>query len=131
MSGQGGNRRARRAGNVRPEARYPTVYRRDALAPGLLGAVALLAGVALLGGDAFLVIRFAASILALIVIVFALQAHHWWWVPVLAAVAVLWNPVLPLPFGGQAWALAQVAGAAVFIAAGLTVKRPDPAQRAG
>jgi hypothetical protein len=44
---------------------------------------------------------------------------------------VLWNPVLPLPFGGQAWRLAQIAGAAVLVAVALTVKRRDPADRAG
>jgi hypothetical protein len=111
--------------------RYPAAVRRDALAPGLLGAAALLAGVALLGTGTFLVIRFAASILALITIVFALQARHWWWAPPLAAVAVLWNPVVPLPFGGELWRLAQIAGAAVFVAAALTVKRADPGARAG
>ena len=49
----------------------------------------------------------------------------------IAAVAVLWNPVVPFPFAGQGWQLAQLAGAAVFIAAGLTIKRPDPGNRAG
>lgn len=132
MSAGSGNRRDRRSGAARPAAqRYPTVFRRDALAPGLLGGVALLAGLALLTSDAFVVIRFAAAILALIMLVFALQAHHWWWAPVLAAVAVVWNPVVPLPFSGQGWALAQLAGAAALIAAGLTIKRPDPGDRSG
>jgi hypothetical protein len=127
-----GNRRERRSGAARPTAgRYPTVYRRDALAPGLLGAVALLAGLALLTSEAFFVIRLAAAILALIMLVFALQARHWWWTPPLAAVAVVWNPVVPLPLAGQGWALAQIAGAAVLVAAGLTIKRPDPGDRSG
>jgi hypothetical protein len=105
--------------------------RRDALAPGLLGAVALLGGLVLVDLDAFQVIRFAAAILALIMVVFAVQARHWWWVPVLAAVAVLWNPIVPFPFGGQPWRLGQIAGAAVFLAAGLTIRRTDPGDRAG
>ena len=126
MSGAG--RRQRRAAD-RPAPRYPARVRRDALAPGLLGAAALLAGVALLGTGAFLIIRFAASILALIAIVFALQARHWWWVPPLAAVAVLWNPIVPLPLDGPPWRVAQVVAAAVFVAAGLTVRRPDPDAR--
>lgn len=131
MTGPSGNRRDRRAGAGGPAPRYPETVRRDALAPGLLGAVALLAGLALITSGTFQIIRFAAAILALIVVVFAVQARHWWWVPVLGAVAVLWNPVLPFPFAGQAWALAQLAGAAVFIAAGLTIRRPDPGNRAG
>ena len=123
---RGGGEAARSAGSG---ARYPAAVRRDVLAPGLLGAVALLVGVALLGTGTFVVIRFAASILALISIVFALQARHWWWVPPLAVIAVLWNPVVPFAFEGWAWALAQVLGAAVFVVAGLTVKRPDPEAR--
>jgi hypothetical protein len=131
VSAPGGNRRERRGGTRPSGPRYPVAVRRDALAPGLLGAAALLAGLALVDSDAFQVIRFAAAILALIVVVFAVQARQWWWVPALAAVAVLWNPVVPLPFGGQPWRLAQVAGAAVFIAAGLTIRRTDPGDRAG
>lgn len=132
MSTGSGNRRERRSGAARPAAqRYPVVYRRDALAPGLLGAVGLLAGLALLASEEFFVIRLAAAILALIMLVFALQARHWWWAPVLAAVAIVWNPVVPLPFSGQGWALAQIGGAAVLAAAGLTIKRPDPGDRSG
>ena len=131
MSAPGGNRRERRVGAGRPVPRYPVAVRRDALAPGLLGAIALLAGLALVDTEPFQVIRFAAAILALIMVVFAVQAGHWWWVPVLAALAVLWNPVLPFPFGGQPWRLAQIAGAAVFVAAGLTIRRTDPGDRAG
>jgi len=129
VSAPGGNRRNRRAG--RPVERYPVAIRRDALAPGMLGAIALLAGLALVDTDAFLVIRFAVSILALIVVVFAVQARHWWWVPVLVGVAVVWNPVLPLPFGGQPWRLAQIAGAVLFVVVAVTVKRHDPTDRAG
>jgi hypothetical protein len=132
VSAPGENRRARRSGAARPPSpRYPVAVRRDALAPGMLGAIALLAGLALVDTDAFLVIRFAASILALIVIVFALQARHWWWALPLAAVAVLWNPIVPFPFGGQPWRLAQIAGAAVFVVAAVTVRRTDPGDRAG
>lgn len=131
MSGTSGNRRERRSGAAGPAQRYPTVVRRDALAPGLLGAVVLLAGLALLTAEAFDLIRYAASILALIIVVLAVQARHWWWVPVLAAIAVVWNPIVPLPFTGQGWALAQLAGAAAFIAAGLTIKRPDPSDHSG
>jgi hypothetical protein len=129
VTAPGGNRRDRRAGRL--VERYPTAVRRDALAPGMLGAIALLAGLALVDTGTFQVIRFAVSILALIIVVFAVQARHWWWVPVLVAVAVIWNPIVPLPFGGQPWRLAQIAGAAVFVAVALTIKRLDPGDRAG
>ena len=103
--------------------------RRNALVPGLLGAVALLAGLALLGSAAFLVIEFVAAILALILIVYAVQVRQWWWVPPLAAIAVLWNPVVPFGFAGQWWAIAQLAGAAVFVLVAMLVVHPDPEPR--
>lgn len=126
MSAEGNRRQRRARGSAAPPPRYPRAVRRDALTPGLLGAAALLGGVTLLGTQDFVAIRFAASILALITVVFALQARHWWWSPPLAAIAVLWNPVVPFEFGGTIWRVAQLLGAAVFIASGLTVKRPDP-----
>jgi hypothetical protein len=77
--------------------RYPTPqFRRTALAPGILGAIVLLAGLALIGSSTYIVIQYATSILALIIVVFAYQARQWWWIPLLLAVAVIWNPVFPV-----------------------------------
>lgn len=105
---------------------YPTpAFSRPALAPGILAALVLVAGVALVGSDGFLWIRFAVSILALIVCVFAVQARQWWWVLALGPVAVAWNPVLPLPFTGLLWQIAHFAAALVFVAAGLLVRVPN------
>ena len=78
-------------------------FRRLALAPGLLAAVALLVGIALLDSEAFLVFRYTTAILALIVLVFAFQARHWWWLPIMLAIAVIWNPVFPLGISGPWW----------------------------
>ncbi|CAN5450660.1 hypothetical protein BH09ACT4_BH09ACT4_10890 [soil metagenome] len=103
-------------------------FRRTALAPGLLATIVLLAGSALIDGDAFIVIRFVVSILALIVGVFAFQAKHWWWIPIMLAIAVVWNPVFPLDISGPWWSGAQFAAAIVFIVAGLLVKVPTTAE---
>jgi hypothetical protein len=111
-------------------ATYPTPqFRRTALAPGILGALVLLAGIALLGGDGFTIIRFAASILALVVGVFAWQARQWWWLIGLVPIAVLWNPVLPIEIGGDPWLGLQYVGALVFIAAGILIKIRNPEDR--
>jgi hypothetical protein len=58
---------------------------------------------------------------------FALQARQWWWAPVMAIIAVAWNPIFPLGFDGIWWTGAHVAAAAVFIAAGATIKVPRKA----
>ncbi|QEO10306.1 DUF6804 family protein [Protaetiibacter larvae] len=115
----------------RPASRYgDTGFRRLALAPGLLAAVVLFVGIALVGQDAFVYVSWGVAVLALIVLVFAIQARHWWWVPVFAAIAVLWNPVVPFGFDGPLWLGAQYVAIIAFIAAGVLVKvKVAPEQR--
>jgi hypothetical protein len=105
-------------------SRYPTpAFRRTALAPGILAAIVLLAGLALIDGDTFIIIRYAVSILALIIAVFAWQAKHWWWLVGLVPIAVLWNPIVPITLSsGQWWVALQYVAAIVFIAAGILIK---------
>ncbi|MFB2555887.1 DUF6804 family protein [Herbiconiux liangxiaofengii] len=98
-------------------------FTRPALAPGILGAIALVAFLAVVEDDGwFTVARFVVAILALIMTVFAVQGKQWWWVPPLAAIAVLWNPVLPIDLPLVGWQIAHVAGAVVFVASGLLIK---------
>lgn len=104
-------------------------FRRTALAPGILAGIALLGAVALIESPAFLVFRFVVSILALIVMVFAFQAKHWWWIPPMLAIAILWNPVVPLEFlDGPVWVAAQYVAILVFVLAGVLIKVPASAE---
>jgi hypothetical protein len=105
-------------------------FRRTALAPGLLASVALLIGVALIETETYIVIRFIVAILALIVMVFAYQARQWWWMPLLLAVAVLWNPVYPFDIAGPWWLGAQYLAILVFVVAGGFIKVPYKADDA-
>ena len=97
-----------------------------ALAPGILGAIVLLAGLALIGNDAFLIIRFVVSILAIIICVFAWQARQWWWFAVLVPIAVIWNPAWPITIGGNLWLGLQYVAAIAFIVVGIFVKVINP-----
>lgn len=110
---------------------YPTPeFRRTALAPGILGAIVLLAGLALLDNPGgFIFIKFGVAILALIVLVFVWQAKQWWWLAPLVAIAVVWNPIFPLRFSGQWWVGAQFVAALVFVAIGVLVKIRNPDDR--
>ncbi len=110
---------------------YPTsAYRRPALAPGILGAIVLFAGLALLdNAGGYLFIRFGVAILALIVCVFAYQAKQWWWIVVLGAVVVVWNPVWPFAFHGQIWVAAQFVAALAFVVAGVLIRVRNPDDR--
>lgn len=113
----------------RPASRYGDPgFRRLALAPALIAAVVLFVGIALIGDGTFVFISWGVSVLALIVIVFAMQARHWWWAPVFAAVVVLWNPVVPFGFDGPAWLGAQYLAILAFLAAGILIKVPTPAE---
>lgn len=100
----------------------PASYQRNALAPGLLAAIALFVAPLFLATDWFTVVLFIVAILAIIVGWFALQARHWWWVPVFAVIAVVWNPIYPLGLSGPLWIAAQPIAAVVFIVAGALIR---------
>lgn len=106
----------------------PQPVNRAALAPGLLGAIILLAGLAV-GPDWYLYVRYAVSILALILCVFAVQARKWWWLAGLVPVAMLWNPVLPIAALDGLLPLLSLPAAVVFVVAGITIKGPVDARR--
>jgi uncharacterized membrane protein YoaK (UPF0700 family) len=111
-------------------ASYPTPqFRRTALAPSVLAALVLLAGIAIIESDGFTVIRFAVSILALVVGVFAWQAKKWWWLIALVPIALVWNPVVPASFEGDAWLAMQYVAALVFVAAGMLIRIRNPEDR--
>ncbi|MBY0175816.1 DUF6804 family protein [Curtobacterium herbarum] len=125
-----GSSRARGAGVARGAARDRQAlpdFTRPALAPSLLAAVVLLACVAFLDSSAFVFARWGVTVLALIVLVFAIRGRVWWAAVLTAAVAVCWNPVVVLPIPGQLWAALQLVAAALFIVVGITVKVPRAA----
>jgi len=103
--------------------RYPTPqYRRTALAPGILGALVLLAGIALVGNGAHTVILFAVSILAAIIAVFAWQARQWFWIVPLALVVVAFNPVVPISYEPEVFVALHYLGVLVLIAAAIFIR---------
>jgi uncharacterized membrane protein len=111
---------------------YPTPeYRRTALAPGVLGAIVLVAGIALIDSEQSLWIRFAVSILALIVSVYAVQAGRRWWLLGLVPIALAWNPVVVIDFGGPLWVVAHLVAAVVMVAAGILIRIRNPEDRNG
>ncbi|TFC51269.1 hypothetical protein E3T26_03180 [Cryobacterium sp. TMT1-21] len=99
-------------------------FSRSALAPGLLGAVILLGGLALLDSESYIIIRYAVSILALIICVFAVQSKAYLWLIALVPIAVLWNPIVVIELHGQGWVSAQFIAALVFIIVGVRTKVP-------
>lgn len=102
----------------RPEAS------RSALAPGILGAIVLVAGFALIGSPWYLGVLYVVSILALIMCVFAYQAKQWWWLVGLLPIAVIWNPVWPITLDDLVLRVLQLVAAVVFIGAAITIKVP-------
>jgi hypothetical protein len=101
-------------------------FLRPAFAPGVLGAIVLVAGVVLLDSSIFIAFRYVIAILALIVLVFGWRGRAWVYLPFLAAIAVLWNPVVVIPLTGQLWQSLQFIAAIVFIVAGIRIKVPSP-----
>jgi len=101
-------------------------FTRAALLPGLLGAIVLLAGLALIGGSWFIGVRYAVSILAVILCVMTIQARSWWWLIGLVPIAIVWNPVWPLELDQLWWRVGAILAAAMLIAAGVGIKTPLP-----
>lgn len=99
-------------------------FTRPALAPSLLAAIVLLACVAIIDSSGFVFARWGVTVLALIVLVFAVRGRTWWAAALAAAIAVCWNPVVVLPIPGQVWAALQILAAALFIVVGIVVKVP-------
>jgi hypothetical protein len=102
--------------------RPASAFQRNALAPGILAAAALFFAPAIIPTEWFAIVLYVVAIMALIVGWFAVQARQWWWVPVFLAVAIVWNPIFPLPFTGPLWVGAQFVGAVVFLVAGTLIK---------
>jgi hypothetical protein len=87
----------------------------------------LLAGLALLDSSYYIYFLFATAILAAIVAVYAFQAKHWWWVAIMAAIVVCWNPLFPINWHhATIWLVLQYVGAIVFVVAGVLIKVPNP-----
>ena len=112
---------------TRPAARPE--FSRSALVPGLLGAIVLIAGFALIGGEWYLYVRYAVCILALILCVFAGQAKQWWWLAGLLPIAVIWNPVWPITLDDLVLRGLELVAAVVFVAAGVVIKVPVDQRR--
>ncbi|WP_298944395.1 DUF6804 family protein [uncultured Microbacterium sp.] len=100
------------------------VFQRNALAPGILAAIVLFLAPVLFTLEWDMFVRYAVSILALIIAWFSGQAKQWWWIPVFVVIAVVWNPVSPLPLDEGLWNGIQPAAAVVFLAAGALIKSP-------
>ncbi|MBG6239767.1 ABC-type multidrug transport system fused ATPase/permease subunit [Mycetocola sp. CAN_C7] len=101
-------------------------FTRPALAPGILAAIVLFVGVALIDNTWFIVVHYVVAILAVIVAWFAIQARMWWWLFVLVPIVVLWNPIFPLGLSGVGWMSAQLLAPIIFVAAGVMIRVPTP-----
>ena len=104
--------------------RYGPTVQRNALAPGLLLAILLVVGTLILGSEWYETLRYGISVLALIIAWFAVQARHWWWVPVFLAIAIAWNPVWPFAFTGEVWTLSHIGAALLSLVAAAAIKAP-------
>ena len=110
-----------------PYTPQPPAYNRAALAPGLIGALALLFGLGI--ASWYVWVQYVVCVLALILCVFAGQARAWWWLLGLIPLALVFNPVLPLPIGDTLLRVLHVAGAVLFVCAGILIKIPADGRR--
>jgi hypothetical protein len=126
-SGSGGSSSS---SGARSRGRTPEpIPTRPALAPALVAAIALFAGVALIGNTWFVVILYVVAIFAAIMAVYAVQAGKPFWLALFVPVIVLWNPIYPLPYAdwfaqseGLPWIIAQPVAAVLLVLAGIFIR---------
>lgn len=127
-SGSGGGSSS--SSGARSRGRTPEpIPTRPALAPALVAAIALFAGVALIGNTWFVVILYVVAIFAAIMAVYAVQAGKPFWLALFVPVIVLWNPIYPLPYAdwfaqseGLPWIIAQPVAAVLLVLAGIFIR---------
>ncbi|MEJ1230198.1 MAG: DUF6804 family protein [Galbitalea sp.] len=84
-------------------------------------------GLALIESSGFFWIKTSWAILGAIVGVYAWQSRQWWWLPFLAAVVVLWNPIWPIDLHQDyIWVILQYVAVVLFILCGILIKVPNP-----
>ncbi len=105
-----------------------TRYIRPGMLPAVLGAIVLLATIGIIHTDFYLYVRYAVSILALIVVVIAIQHRKWWWGLPMVPLAVIWNPAWPFGFEEELWQVLVLIGSAVFIATGVVFRVIDTSE---
>ncbi|PPG20375.1 DUF6804 family protein [Rathayibacter toxicus] len=112
---------ARRAGDR--SASQPGA--RMALAPGILTAIILLAGLPLVGGSSSDLIRYPVAILTAVMCWFVIRARAFLWLIALVPLVVLWNPVVPLSFPDAVWSSLHIAAVGVVCSVGMIVRVPS------
>jgi len=102
---------------------------RPTFIPGVLAAIVLLAGLALIGTDYSTPVLYVVCILALIMVVMVVQARRIFWAIPLIAVAAVWNPVLPLDIPETPFRMLHIVAAAVLLAVGIFMRVPEATER--
>lgn len=112
--------------------RYPQEMMRPGIVPGVLGTIAVLAGLWLFDTEWFFAVRVAVAILAAILVVMCFQGRRpltMVFAVLLAVIVVIWNPVVDLTgvFRGaasQVWMFVELAAAATVLWAGMVIRVP-------
>lgn len=104
--------------------REPSLYQRNAFAPGLLAAIALVVAPALMGGDWYTAVLFVVSILAIIVTWSPCRRANGGGFLRSSRSRSSGTQILPLPFAGPIWTAGHWVAAALFLVAGALIKTP-------
>ncbi|MGB3413897.1 MAG: DUF6804 family protein [Microbacteriaceae bacterium] len=123
---QNRNPQNRNQSNRYPDKSLPA-FTRPGLVPGFIGMIALMIGAGGLDQDWMPAVLYVVSIFALINLVFAYQAKHWWWWPILLGIAVLWNPIYPIEMrlpSFELWLVLNIGAGILMAASGMMIKVP-------
>lgn len=98
-----------------------------AVIPSSIGAVAMFMAILPMPYEFYVLLRWVGPAVAIWTVAGGQKKTGW--VAVFALVTVLWNPLLPVEMPRSSWVFLNVAGLALFAAAGAQLKASKPALR--
>lgn len=107
------------------DVRLVTVH--PATVPAAIGAVLMLYATLSMPYDYYVILRWAALVMAIWVWTVASSQHRTLWVVAMLAIAVLFNPIVPFTMPRQNWAGLNFISFALFWAAGVKLRASRPA----
>ena len=98
--------------------------RRMALAPAVLGVIAVYFGLSTVGKQEFYLVSFVICLLGLIVGWYTIQSRQWWWLTIPVAIALVWNPIFPFALTAEVWLILHYLATLGFATAGFVIRVP-------
>lgn len=104
----------------------PLLTVRPAMIPAVVGAGLMFLALQRMSYDYYELLRWAVPAAAIWIIVIAKSQHRTFWVVVMAAVAVVFNPLVPFTMPRENWGAVNIYSLLFFLGAGYKLRASRP-----